>query len=73
MTSDYKAAVYKLVLKNGGAKEFEEILKSFYATEDNVEKSFAYNIGSALDASLKARVLDWAVKSGDVIIFYYFD
>jgi len=33
LPSDYKTTVYKLVLKNGGVKEYEEILKTFYATE----------------------------------------
>lgn len=44
--SDYKSIVYKIVLKNGGVKEYEAVLKTFYATEDNAEKRFAFTLGA---------------------------
>jgi puromycin-sensitive aminopeptidase len=47
LPSEYKSTVYKIVLKNGGVAEYEAILKTFYATEDNAEKRFAFSLGAA--------------------------
>eukprot|EP00602_Paraphysomonas_sp_CaronLab_P000533 CAMPEP_0185021724 /NCGR_PEP_ID=MMETSP1103-20130426/4412_1 /TAXON_ID=36769 /ORGANISM="Paraphysomonas bandaiensis, Strain Caron Lab Isolate" /LENGTH=825 /DNA_ID=CAMNT_0027553425 /DNA_START=132 /DNA_END=2609 /DNA_ORIENTATION=+ len=72
--SDFKATVYKIVLRAGGKEEYERVLKSFYDTDDNSEKKYAmYSLGSTSDLKLKQRTLDWAVKSGDVKLqdFFY--
>lgn len=74
LPTEYKIAVYKIVLMNGGDKEYEQILKTYYATEDNSERKYAHNaLGAALQPALKMRTLDWAVKSGDVKLqdFFY--
>lgn len=66
--------MYKIVLMNGGVKEYDAILKSFRDTEDNQERKYAmYTLGSTNDAALKKRTLDWAVKSGEVKLqdFFY--
>ena len=73
LSSDYKSAVYKIVLKNGGLEEYEAILKTFYETEDNSIKKFSFCIGATSSPELKLRTLDWCVKSGDVKLqdFFY--
>lgn len=55
LPGDYKGTVYKIVLMNGGVAEYEAILKSFYATEDNQEKKYAFCLGAASDIALKKR------------------
>jgi len=74
LPGEYKTTVYRIVLTNGGDKEYEAILKTYYATEDNSERKYAVgSLGSALSEQLKLRTLDWAVKSGDVKLqdFFY--
>jgi puromycin-sensitive aminopeptidase len=70
--TDYRNTLYRMALKNGGVAEYEAILKSFYATEDNAVKKFAFNLGAAQSEALKLRTLDWCVKSGDVKLQDYF-
>lgn len=41
LPSEYKTTVYKIVLLNGGKAEYDQILQTFYATEDNQEKKYA--------------------------------
>jgi puromycin-sensitive aminopeptidase len=45
LPAEYKTTVYKIVLLNGGEAEYEQVLKTFYATEDNSEKRFAFALG----------------------------
>lgn len=74
LPNDYKVTVYKILLKSGGAEEYEAILKTFTGTEDNAIRKHAMNsLGATKDLALKARTLDWAVKSGDVKLqdFFY--
>jgi puromycin-sensitive aminopeptidase len=74
LSSDFKTTVYKLALKRGGVAEYERILASFYATEDNALRKFPMNaLGAAPGKELKLRTLDWAVKSGDIKLqdFFY--
>ena len=74
LSSDYKSTVYRIVLKHGGEAEYNAILKTFYATEDNSERKYAmHTLGSAQQPALKLKTLDWAVKSGDVKLqdFFY--
>jgi len=74
LPSDIKTTVYKIVLKAGGAKEYDQILKGFYATTDNAEKKYALSsLGAVKDKVLKLKTLDWTSKSGDVKVqdFFY--
>eukprot|EP01035_Chromulina_nebulosa_P020946 gene20946-27148_t len=67
LPADYKTTVYKIILINGGEAEYNRILATYYATEDNQERKYALgSLGAAPDLKLKIRALDWAVKSGDV-------
>jgi puromycin-sensitive aminopeptidase len=74
LSSDFKATVYKLALKRGGVADYDKILASFYATDDNALRKVPMQaLGSAPSKELKIRTLDWAVKSGDVKLqdFFY--
>ncbi len=74
LPAEYKTTVFKIVLMNGGAKEYEAVLKSYNDTEDNQERKYAmFSLGATNDIALKKRTLDWAVKSGDVKLqdFFY--
>jgi aminopeptidase N len=74
LPSDYKTTLYKLLLKSGGIKEYEAILKTYTDTDDNSLRKYAMNsLGATTDSALKLRTLDWAVKSGDVKLqdFFY--
>jgi puromycin-sensitive aminopeptidase len=67
LPSEYKTTVYRIVLTNGGEKEFEQVKGTYYATEDNIERKYAMNsLGATSATHLKRAVLDWTVKSGDV-------
>lgn len=74
LPSEYKSIVYKMILKRGGIEEYEELLRAFYATNDNSEKKFVLlSLGAIQDPALKTRTLDWCVKSGEVKLqdFFY--
>jgi puromycin-sensitive aminopeptidase len=74
LPSEYKGTVYKIVLMNGGKTEYDAILNSYNATEDNQIRKYAmFTLGSTHDEALKLKTLDWAVKSGDVKLqdFFY--
>lgn len=68
LPSEYKGIVYRIVLMNGGAAEYETILKTAYTdTEDNQIRVYAMNtLGASNDPELKKRTLDWAMMSGEV-------
>lgn len=62
-----QTTVYKIVLMNGGAVEYNRVLKSYNDTEDNQERKYAmFSLGSTNVESLRTKTLDWAVKSGDI-------
>ncbi len=62
-----QTAVYKIVLMNGGVKEYEQLLAAYNGTEDNQERKYTmFTLGATRDLALKRRTLDWAVKSGQV-------
>mmetsp|Transcript_12349 Transcript_12349/g.11966 ORF Transcript_12349/g.11966 Transcript_12349/m.11966 type:complete len:881 (-) Transcript_12349:131-2773(-) len=74
LPSEYKSTVYKIILQNGGEKEYKQVKDTYYATEDNVERKYAMNsLGAIGIESLKLATLDWAVKSGDIKLqdFFY--
>jgi puromycin-sensitive aminopeptidase len=73
LPSDMRSSVFKIVLKNGGEKEYEQILSYFDAATDNAERKHVLNsLGSTPDANLKLRTMEWttsgAVKLQD---FFY--
>ena len=74
LPADYKTTVYKIVLSNGGEAEYERVLKTYYATEDNQERKYPlFSLGATNITALKRRTLDWAVFGGDVKLqdFFY--
>jgi len=74
LPTEYKTTVYRIVLMNGGKAEYQKILESFRATEDNQERKYPmFSLGATHDMALKKETLDWAVKSGEVKLqdFFY--
>ena len=52
---------------NGGAAEYNRVLKCYNDTEDIQIRKYPMNtIGSTSVNELKLKTLDWAVKSGDI-------
>eukprot|EP01034_Spumella_vulgaris_P022812 gene22812-28982_t len=67
LPSDYKTTVYKIVLMNGGAVEYNTLLKHYTESTDLQERKYVlFSLGATRDLALKRSALDWAVKSGDV-------
>lgn len=71
--SEYKTIVYKIVVMNGGEREYKQVMNTFYATESNIEKRYSFAVGATQSEALKRCTLDWAVRSGDVKLqdFFY--
>ena len=73
LPSDLKSAVFGIVLKNGGQKEFDSVKGYFYSAKDQAEKKFVLGtLGMIQEPKLKERTLEWAI-SGDVKLqdFFY--
>lgn len=73
LSSDIKTTVYKLVLMGGGKAEYDQILNSFYKTEDNAVRKYPMAaLGATSSPELKTRTMEWAI-SGDVKLqdFFY--
>ena len=63
LPSDYRSAVFKIVLKNGSITEYEQILSYYNTATDVAEKKIVLNsLGCAASASLKIRTLEWAMS-----------
>jgi puromycin-sensitive aminopeptidase len=73
LPSGIRTPVFKIYLKNGGVKEYEEVKSYFYTADTNVErKHVLYSLGAIRDDKLKLATMDWAT-SGEVKIqdFFY--
>ena len=73
LPSDMRPSVFKIVLKNGGEKEWNEVKDYFYKASDQAEKKFVLGcLGASEDPKLKMQTLEWAV-SGEVKLqdFFY--
>lgn len=73
LPSDMRAAVFKIVLKNGGVTEYEQVKAYFNKATDNAERKFVLgSLGHSEDPKLKQRTLDWSI-SGDIKLqdFFY--
>lgn len=73
LPSDMRSSVFKILLKNGGEKEYESVLAYFGEATDNAERKHVLaSLGHAPDKKLKERTLEWttsgAVKLQD---FFY--
>jgi hypothetical protein len=73
LPSDMRSAVFKIILKNGGQKEWDDVKNYFYTASDQAERKFVLGtLGSSNDAKLKKQTLEWSI-SGDVKLqdFFY--
>lgn len=73
LPSDMKTAVFKIVLQNGGATEYNQVKSYFETATDNAERKHVLSsLGYVPDTKLKLATLDWttsgAVKLQD---FFY--
>jgi aminopeptidase N len=73
LPSDMRTAVFSIVLKNGGVKEYEAVKSYFYTADNNAEKKHVLSsIGSIPDPKLKLASMEWST-SGDIKLqdFFY--
>ena len=73
LPSDMRSSVFKIVLKNGGNKEYESVKQYFTEASDNAERKHVLgSIGHAVDPKLKKATLEWAI-SGEIKLqdFFY--
>ena len=73
LPSDIRSSVFEIYLKNGGEKEYNEVLAYYEATTDNAERKHVLaSLGNAPERKLKIRTMEWttsgAVKLQD---FFY--
>lgn len=73
LPSDMRTPVLQIVVKNGGVKEYEQVLAYFDVATDNAERKHVLgSLGSTNDPKLKLRTMEWttsgAVKLQD---FFY--
>ena len=73
LPSDIRAKVFKILLKNGGEKEYNDV-KAYYETADNnAERKHVLNtLGATPDPKLKLATMEWST-SGEIKIqdFFY--
>lgn len=73
LPSDMRAAVFKIILKNGSEKEWNTIKSLFYTFTDDAEKKFVLaTLGAVNDSKLKLATLEWSI-SGEIKLqdFFY--
>jgi puromycin-sensitive aminopeptidase len=73
LPSGIRTPVFKIFLKNGGAKEYEEVKAYFYTAETTSEKNRVLSsLGSSEDVQLKLATMEWST-SGEVKLqdFFY--
>jgi puromycin-sensitive aminopeptidase len=73
LPTDIKVPVFKIYLKTGGKKEYDDIKGYFYTAKDNSERKHVLNtLGATKDAKLKLAILDWTT-SGEIKLqdFFY--
>mmetsp|Transcript_42218 Transcript_42218/g.88662 ORF Transcript_42218/g.88662 Transcript_42218/m.88662 type:complete len:973 (-) Transcript_42218:176-3094(-) len=73
LPSDMRSSVFKIVLKNGGAKEYQEVKAYFLQATDNAERKHVLgSLGHSPDPALKKSTLEWAI-SGEIKLqdFFY--
>jgi puromycin-sensitive aminopeptidase len=73
LPSDMRSSVFKIILKNGGKKEWDEVKSYFFASTDQAERKFVLGtLGATNDAKMKLQTLEWSI-SGEVKLqdFFY--
>lgn len=74
LPSDIRETVFKIVLRNGGKTEYDQVMTLFNSYDNNADKKIALMaFGSTGDKAMKTATLDWCVKSGQVKLqdFFY--
>jgi len=67
LPSDYRAAVYKIVLKTGGEREYNALYSIFKRAKTHPEKLEVMRcLGQSQHQQLKQRTLQWALHSEDI-------
>lgn len=73
LPSDMRTQVFKIVLKNGGEKEYNDVKSYFYTADNNAEKKHVLNsLGNIPVPALKLAALEWST-SGEIKLqdFFY--
>jgi len=73
LPSDMRTQVFKIVLKNGGEKEYNDVKSYFYTADNNAEKKHVLgSLGNIPDPALKLATLEWST-SGEIKLqdFFY--
>ena len=73
LPSDMRTPVFKIVLKNGGAKEYDQVKSYFYKADNNAERKHVLNsLGCIADNGLKLATMEWST-SGEIKLqdFFY--
>ena len=73
LPSDMRTSVFKIVLKNGGVAEYDQVKAYFDQASDNAERKHVLaSLGNSPDPKLKLKTLEWTI-SGDIKLqdFFY--
>jgi aminopeptidase N len=73
LPSDMRSSVFKIVLKNGGAKAYEDVKAYFGQATDNAERKHVLgSLGHTSDPKLKEATMAWTI-SGEIKLqdFFY--
>jgi len=63
LPSDMRTSVFKIVLKNGGQKEYDLVKSYFDTATDNAERKFVMNsLGATPDPKLKLQTMEWTTS-----------
>lgn len=65
LPADFKGSVFRIVLTNGGEREYGMVLSQYEtATSDETRRWAISTLGYTPTADAKAKVMEWAVSSG---------
>jgi puromycin-sensitive aminopeptidase len=73
LPSGIRTSVFKIFIKNGGAKEYDEVKSYYQVAETNSEKNRVLSsLGSTEDVKLKQATMEWST-SGEIKLqdFFY--
>jgi puromycin-sensitive aminopeptidase len=73
LPSDMRSPVFRIVLKNGGEKDYEEVKKYFYTAPNNAERMHVLGtLGHTKIEALKKATMEWST-SGEIKLqdFFY--
>jgi len=63
LPSDMRTSVFKIIVKNGGEREYEQVLAYYDTATDNAERKHVLgSLGSTADPALKLRTMEWSTS-----------